>query len=366
MIVPFLDLAAGHAELRREMDGAIASVIDRNQFILGPELAAFETEFAAYTHTAACVGVGNGLDALEIVLRALGIESGDEVLVPSNTFIATWLGVSRAGGRPVPVEPNEATFNLDPDRVEANIGSRTRAIVAVHLYGQPADMAALRTIADRHGLWLVEDAAQAHGARVGDQPVGGLSHAAAWSFYPSKNLGAMGDGGAITSNDQAVADRARLLRNYGERTKYRHEVAATNSRLDEIQATILRVKLRVLSDWNARRSTVAGRYREELSDAGLTLPDVPEWATHAWHLFVVRTDRRDQLQAHLEAAGIGTLIHYPVPPHLEAPYAGPGSELVSLPIAEQLANEVLSLPMGPHLTENQVAWVIDAVRRFAR
>lgn len=366
MTVPFLDLAAGHAELRGEIDRAIASVIDRGQFILGPELAAFEAEFAAYTRTAHCVGVGNGLDALEITLRALGIQTGDEVLVPSNTFIATWLGVSRAGGRPVPVEPNESTYNLDPERVEAAIGLHTRAIVAVHLYGQPADMSALRTIADRHDLWLVEDAAQAHGGRAGDQPVGGLSHAAAWSFYPSKNLGAMGDGGAITTHDQAVAARARLLRNYGERTKYRHEVVGTNSRLDEIQAAILRVKLRVLDDWNARRSKVANRYREELSDTDLRLPEVPEWATPVWHLFVVRTGRRDELQEHLAAAGIGTLIHYPVPPHLETPYAGSGPGPVGLPIAEQLANEVLSLPMGPHLSESQVAQVIDAIQEFAR
>lgn len=365
MIVPFLDLGAGHAELRSEIDRAIASVIDRGQFILGPELAAFESEFAAYTQTADCVGVGNGLDALDIALRAIGIQPGDEVLVPSNTFIATWLGVSRAGGRPVPVEPNESTYNIEPERVEAAIGSRTRAIVAVHLYGQPADMPALRDIADRHGLWLVEDAAQAHGARVGDQPVGGLGHVAAWSFYPAKNLGALGDGGAITTRDHAVADRARLLRNYGERTKYRHEVAGANSRFDEIQAAILRVKLRVLDEWNARRSRIAAKYREELADAGLVLPRVPDWASPVWHLFVVRTGRRDQLQANLEAAGIGTLIHYPVPPHLEGPYAGsarPGG----LPIAERLADEVLSLPMGPHLTDSQAGQVIDTVHRFAR
>ena len=364
MIVPFLDLAAAHAELRGEIDRAIASVIDRGQFILGPELAAFESEFAAYTQTANCVGVGNGLDALEISLRALGIQAGDEVLVPSNTFIATWLGVSRAGGRPIPVEPNEFTYNLDPDRVEAAIGPHTRAIVAVHLYGQPADMSALRDIADRNALWLVEDAAQAHGARAGDLPVGGLSDAAAWSFYPSKNLGALGDGGAITTHDKVVADRARLLRNYGERAKYRHEIVGVNSRLDEIQAAVLRAKLRVLDEWNARRSRVAARYCDDLRDGALTLPQIPDWATPVWHLFVVRTRWRDQLQEHLAAAGIGTLIHYPLPPHLEAPYAVSGSGAGSLPIAEALAREVLSLPIGPQMTDTQTAQVIDAIHRF--
>jgi dTDP-4-amino-4,6-dideoxygalactose transaminase len=363
--VPFLDLAASNAELADDINKAISRVIADSQFVLGPEVEAFEAEFASYTGVKHCVSVGNGLDALEIALRALGLAPGDEVIVPSNTYIASWLAVSRAGGVPVPAEPVEQTYNLDPARVEAAVSRSTRAIMAVHLYGQPADMPALREIARRHGLWLLEDAAQAHGARIGGLPVGSIGDAAGWSFYPSKNLGALGDGGAITTNDDHVAHRARLLRNYGSVKKYRHEARGANSRLDELQAAVLRIKLRALDRWNNRRRQIALAYGIELQGVNLVLPNVLEGTEPVWHLFVVRSERRDALRSYLADQGIGTLIHYPTPPSLEAPYAELGLARGSLPIAERLADEVISLPMGPHLSGADVARVIEALRSFS-
>lgn len=363
MTVPFLDLAPTHAEIREELDSAIARVVDSGSFILGPEVSAFEADFAAYVGTRSCVGVGNGLDALELGLRALGVGEGDEVIVPSHTFIATWLAVSRIGGRPVPVEPRADTFNLDPERVAQAVTERTKAIIAVHLYGQPADLTALRTVADENGVWLVEDAAQAHGARIGGRRVGGIGHLAAWSFYPAKNLGALGDAGAVTTNDEDAAARLRQLRNYGSDEKYVHRERGVNSRLDEIQAAVLRVKLDHLDRWNQRRREVAARYLAGLADAAIVLPVVPDWAAPVWHLFVIRSRDRDRLGAHLKANGIGTLIHYPTPPHLQEAYVA--AEVVSQqPIAEQLSSEVLSLPMGPHLPDESIDRVIDSVRRF--
>ena len=331
MTVPFLDLSPGHAELREEIDAAIRRVIDSSQFILGSEVEAFEAEFAAAVGARHCIGVGNGLDALEIALRSHELAVGDEVIVPANTYIATWLAVTRAGGTPVPVEPDVRTYNLDPELVAAAVSPRTRGILAVHLYGQPADLTALGDMASRHGLWLIEDAAQAHGARISGRPIGGFGNTVGWSFYPSKNLGALGDGGAITTDDDEVADRARLLRNYGARTKYRHEAAGANSRLDEMQAAILRVKLPALAAWNERRRAAAAAYSSSLERAAVIVPWVPAWAEPVWHCYVVRSAHRDQLREHLERAGIGTLIHYPVPPHLEPPYADLGLPRGSLP-----------------------------------
>jgi dTDP-4-amino-4,6-dideoxygalactose transaminase len=358
--VPFLDLAAPHRELRAELDRAIARVLDSGWYILGPEVEDFEAEFAAHVGAAHCVGVGNGLDALHLALLALGIGAGDEVIVPSNTYIATWLAVSQCGATPVPVEPDPATHNLDPARVEAAVGSRTRALLPVHLYGQPADLAALRAICVRHGLAMLQDGAQAHGARHRGTRVGAGDDLVAWSFYPGKNLGALGDGGAVTTSDAALADRLRVLRNYGSRVKYRNEVRGFNSRLDPLQAAVLRVKLAHLDDWNARRAAIAARYTRGLADCGLRLPDVPAWADPAWHLFVVRHPRRDALLDALAAAGIGCLVHYPIPPHRQAAYAEFAAR--TLPIAEQLAGEVLSLPIGPHLSAAQADRVIAAVR----
>ncbi|MDS4018974.1 MAG: DegT/DnrJ/EryC1/StrS family aminotransferase [Candidatus Competibacter sp.] len=360
--VEFLDLKAPQIELRSPLESACDRVLNSGWYILGREVEAFEREFAAYCEAEHCVGVGNGLEALHLILRACGIGPGDEVIVPANTYIATWLAVSYAGATPAPVEPDARTYNLDPALLEAAITRRTRAVLPVHLYGQPADMDPINAIAARHGLKVIEDAAQAHGARYKGRRVGGLGDAAGFSFYPGKNLGALGDGGAVVTNDAELADRVRVLRNYGSRIKYHNEVKGFNSRLDELQAALLRAKLPVLDEWNARRRDVAARYRDGLAGSELGLPFVPEWAEPVWHLFVARHPRREALQQRLQQAGIGTMIHYPIPPHLQPAYAELGFGAGAFPLAEALHREVLSLPMGPHLTLDELARVAAAVR----
>ncbi len=367
MSIPFLDLKAPHAELKDELDGAYRRVMESGRFVLGPELEAFETEFAGYCEAKHCIGVGNGLEALHLILRALEIGVGNEVIVPSNTYIATWLAVSYAGATPIPVEPDERTFNIDPARIESAITPRTRAIIAVHLYGQPADTDPINELAAKYGLRVIEDAAQAHGARYKSRRTGSLADAAGFSFYPGKNLGALGDGGAVVTNDATLADRARVLRNYGSRVKYYNEMKGFNSRLDELQAALLRVKLRHLNEWNEGRKRVAEFYSQALEGvADLVLPQVPDWADPAWHLFVVRHTERDRLQQHLAEAGIGTLIHYPCPPHLQAAYSELTYGSGAFPRAEQLAAEVLSLPIGPHLTEPQAEYVAATLAAFTK
>ncbi len=367
MKVPFLDLKAPYLELKEELDAAYLRVMASGWYILGQEVRAFEEEFAAYCEAEHCVGVGNGLDALHLILRAYEIGIGDEVIVPTHTYIATWLAVSYAGARPVPVEPDERTYNIDPKRVVAAITPRTRAIMAVHLYGQPADMNSLNDIASEYSLKVIEDAAQAHGARYKGRRVGVLGEAAGFSFYPGKNLGAIGDGGAVITNDGELADRVRMLRNYGSRAKYRNEAKGFNSRLDELQAALLRVKLSKLDAWNARRQGLAVQYLKTLGGVSdLVLPLVPEWADPAWHLFVVRHPQREALQQHLASEGIGTLIHYPVPPHLSAAYAEEGWGLGDFPITEAIATEVLSMPMGPHLTWQMANLITEAVSKVTR
>jgi dTDP-4-amino-4,6-dideoxygalactose transaminase len=366
MKVPFLDLKAPYEELKSELDSAYRRVMESGWFILGDDLHEFEAEFATYCGARYCVGVGNGLDALHLILRAMDIGPGDEVIVPSNTYIATWLAVTYAGAVPVPVEPESATCNIDGSLIEEKITSRTKAILPVHLYGQPADMDSITQVASKHGLAVIEDAAQAHGAQHRGRKVGPLGHAAGFSFYPGKNLGALGDGGAVVTNDAQLADRVRVLRNYGSQVKYFNEVKGFNSRLDEFQAAVLRVKLTRLEDWNQRRRQVAAFYTESLQDIeGLVLPVAPEWADPVWHLFVVRHAQRDRLQKHLADAGVGTLIHYPLPPHLQAAYSEMNYAAGTFPLAEQMAREVLSLPMGPHLAAAQQQTVVDAVRSFA-
>jgi dTDP-4-amino-4,6-dideoxygalactose transaminase len=361
-MIPFLDLGAAYREIQAEIESVVLASLRSGWYIGGQDVEAFEEDFSAYTETQHCVGVANGLDALHLGLLAMGIGAGDEVIVPSNTYIATWLAVSQCGAIPVPVEPVESTYNLDPNRVDAAITSRTKAILPVHLYGQPADLDPILAIANKHGLRVLEDAAQAHGARYKDKRIGGHGDAVAWSFYPGKNLGAMGDAGALTTNDPEIADRLRVLRNYGSRVKYVNEVKGYNSRLDPLQAAALRVKLRYLDEWNARRAAIASRYTEELSGAGLLLPRVPEWAEPAWHLYVVQDVNRDARQKALQADGIGTLIHYPIPPHLQQAYAAAGYVRGSFPIAEQMANRVFSLPMGPQLNDASVTDVIAALK----
>ena len=358
MKIPFLDLGAAYRELKPEIDSAVSRVLESGWYILGPEVEAFEAEWAAYCEAKHAVGLANGLDALILALRALDIGPGDEVIVPSNTYIATWLAVSGVGATPVPVEPDEATHNIDPARIEAAITPRTRAILPVHLYGQPADLDPILDIALRHGLRLIEDAAQAHGARYKGRRIGAHGDIVCWSFYPGKNLGALGDAGAITTNDAALAERVALLRNYGSSQKYVNEVAGVNSRLDPIQAAVLKVKLSVLDDWTERRRAVAAAYAEGLKETGLVLPHVPDWAEPVWHLYVVRTPDREALQARLSKAGIGTLIHYPIPSHMQAAYAKLGITPDALPLARDLADEVLSLPIGPQLDMAHVGQVM--------
>ena len=365
-MIPFLDLGAAYREIQSEIDAAVARSLASGYYVLGPEVEAFEREYAAYCGARCGVGVANGLDALHLALRAMDVGPGDEVIVPSNTYIATWLAVSQCGATPVPVEPDARTFNIDPGLIEAAITPRTKVILPVHLYGQPADMDPILVIARKHGLRVLEDGAQAHGARYKGQRLGAHGDAVAWSFYPGKNLGAMGDGGAVTTNDPKLADRIRVLRNYGSRVKYVNEVQGYNSRLDPLQAAILRVKLAHLDDWNARRSAIAVRYQRSLVGCGLTLPHVPDWANPAWHLYVVQHPEREALHKALANAGVGTLIHYPIPPHLQQAYASGGYVHAQFPIAEKIANQCLSLPMGPHLTAEEQDEVISYVAAFAR
>jgi len=361
MTVPFLDLAAATAELQAEIHAAVGRVIGSGWYIGGTEVAEFEERYADYCGAGHCVGVGNGLDALHLTLRAMGVGPGDDVIVASNGFIATWLAVSMTGATPIPVEPDPLTHNLDPSLVEAAISERTRVILPTHLYGQPADIDPLLEIAKRHGLRLVEDAAQAHGAHYKGLRVGAHGHAVTWSFYPSKNLGALGDGGAVTTNDPDLARRIRELGNYGSTKRYVNDVKGVNSRLDPLQAAVLSAKLDYLDEWNDRRRAIARLYGEKLRHDGVTLPYVSNWAEPAWHLFVVQCEARDALADWLEKAGVQTLVHYPIPPHRQRAYADMKLPEGRLPIAERLARTVLSLPIGPHLSAANAHQVIEAV-----
>lgn len=362
MNVPFLDLKAAYIECQSEIDAAVQRVLHSGYYIGGPEVDAFEAEFAAFCDAKECVGVANGLDALHLALRAMDVGPGDEVIVPSNTYIATWLAVSQCGATVVPVEPDARTFNLDPALIEAAITPRTKVILPVHLYGQPADIDPILAIARKHRLRVLEDGAQAHGSRYKGKRIGAHGDVVAWSFYPGKNLGAIGDGGAITTDDPVLADRIRVLRNYGSRVKYVNEVPGYNSRLDPLQAAILRAKLVRLDEWNGRRSAIAAHYLDQLRDCGLGLPYVPEWATPAWHLFVVTVPNREALQQKLSADGVTTLIHYPIPPHLQQAYAEGDWKEGDFPIGEEMAKQVLSLPIGPQLSEEAVTSVVRAFR----
>lgn len=366
MTVPFSDFHSPYQELKAELDSAYARFIQSGWYILGQEVEKFEEEYANYCGVKYCVGVANGLDAMQLVLKAWGIGPGDEVIVPSNTYIATWLAVSLVGATPVPVEPELITYNIDPDRIEAAITSRTKAILPVHLYGHSADMDPIMKLANKRRLLVLEDSAQAHGAFYKDNRVGSLGHAAGHSFYPTKNLGALGDAGAVTTNDKQLADKIRMLRNYGSSKRYFNEIQGQNSRLDELQAAFLRVKLKYLDKWNTRRRKVARIYLNHFKHHSsiFTCPKVDNEESHVWHLFVLRHPDREVFQSKLMAFGIGTLIHYPIPPHLSEAYkdlALSDSRFKYLPIAAQLANTVLSIPIGPHLSDQQVDQVISAV-----
>ena len=355
MSVPFLELAPAYLELKREIDLSVEKVLAKGWYILGEEVEAFERDFAEYVGVRHCVGVGNGLEALRLVLRAWGIGPGDEVIVPSNTYIATALAVSEVSARVVFVEPDPATHNIDPTRLENAITARTRAIIPVHLYGLPADMEPINALARRRGIRVLEDAAQAHGAIYKGRKAGALGDAAGWSFYPGKNLGAIGDAGAITTDDDSLAHTLRMLRNYGSRVKYHNELRGVNSRLDELHAAVLRVKLKRLDEWNNRRRNLVAAYRSGLAKlSSVVLPLEPEGTRSAWHLFVIRVRQRDQVVKQLAERGVATLIHYPIPPFRQPAYADLEVASGIFPIAERLAEEVLSLPLGPHLKVEQV------------
>jgi dTDP-4-amino-4,6-dideoxygalactose transaminase len=361
--VPFLDLKAIQLQQQDALREAFDRVLESGWYILGNEVTQFEAEYARYCEAGHCVGVANGLDALVLALRAMDVGPGDEVIVPSNTYIATWLAVSHVGATPVPVEPDDKTFNLDPARIEAALTPRARVILPVHLYGQAADMGPILAIARKHGLRVLEDGAQAHGAGYQGQRLGAHGDAVAWSFYPGKNLGALGDGGAITTGDAALAERLRVLRNYGSRVKYHNEVIGYNSRLDELQAALLRAKLPALDAGNQARAAIALAYLQGLAGLDLDLPFVPSGHEPVWHLFVVRHPQRDELAKRLAALGIATMIHYPVAPHLQPAYASLGMKSGDLPVSEAMHAQVLSLPMGPTQTPEQTQQVIAAVRR---
>lgn len=364
MKVPFLDLKAGYLELKDELDAASQRVLESGWYILGEEVESFEREFAEYCGVRNCIGVGNGLEALHLILRGYSIGAGDEVIVPANTYIATWLAVSYADAMPVPVEPNPQTFNLAPENIESAITERTKAILPVHLYGQPADMDAINEIARKYNLKVIEDAAQAQGARYKGKRAGALGNAAGFSFYPGKNLGAFGDAGAVTTDDDSLADQIRLLRNYGSRAKYYNEAKGYNSRLDPLQAAFLRVKLKRLDEWNGRRTRIAENYLERLSEIpDLILPFVPEWVEPAWHLFVVRHGDRDRLQNFLNSENVGTLIHYPVPPHLSDAYHDE-FPAASYPLTEESAQTVLSLPIGAHLSPAEQERIVNSLWKY--
>ncbi|MGL4597616.1 MAG: DegT/DnrJ/EryC1/StrS family aminotransferase [Bacteroidia bacterium] len=365
--IPFLDFAPMNERVREKILAAFQRVYDSNWFILGKEVEAFEQEFAHFTQTKYAIGTGNGLDALYLSLKALGIQSGDEVIVPANTYIATALAVTYAGATPVLCEPDAQTWNIDPQKVEACITSKTKAIMPVHLYGQACAMDAIMQLAQKHALHVIEDNAQAQGATWHGKPTGSFGALAATSFYPSKNIGAFGDGGAITTSSDELANHVRLLRNYGSEKKYHNEIQGINSRLDEIQAAFLRVKLEALESWNLERVHIAQRYLKQLAQLEeIQLPVVATGASSVWHVFVILTTHREKLMAYLQERKISTMIHYPIPMHLQKAYSGLGFKKGAFPITEHIADSCLSLPLYPGMTDDMVDQVCEHLIAFFR
>lgn len=365
MKVPFADFKPMHAEIRKELDQAYARVMDNSYFIQGKECKNFDQEFAAYCDAKFSVGVATGLDAIMLILKALGVKEGDEVIVPSNTFIATALAVSYVGALPVFVEPEISTYNIDPAKIEDAITEKTKAIIAVHLQGRAADMDAINDIAKKYNLYVIEDAAQAHGARYKGKRVGTLSDAAAFSFYPGKNLGALGDGGCVVTNNKELADKVRALGNYGSDYKYHHIYMGTNSRLDEMQAAFLRVKLRSLDKWNADRKRIANKYFEGVHNPLIILPEQSnDEYEHIYHVFVIRCAYRDELEKYLTEKGVGTVKHYPIPIYQQKAYASLEIPKGTFPIADEISNAVLSIPMYYGMTDDQIQYVIEMLNNF--
>ncbi len=369
MKVPFLDIGATYKELKKEVDKAVSEVLDGGWYILGKNVDEFEKEYAKYCGTKYCIGVGNGMDALELILRAYGIGVGDEVIVPANTYIATSLVVNLVGATPILVEPEEVTYNIDPTKIEIAITKKTKAIIAVHLYGQCANIRKIKPLCKKYNLKLIEDAAQAHGALHYGKKSGSLGDAAGFSFYPGKNLGAYGDAGAVTTNDSKVANYVRIARNYGSEKKYYNLVKGFNSRLDELQAAILRVKLNHLDNWNNRRRKIADYYLSHLNpqkNPYFILPTIGKGNSHIWHLFIIRTKKRNQLMKMLEEKGIGYLIHYPLPLYKQKAYKELNHLSKNFPISSSLSEEVLSLPIGPHLKQADVDYICSTVNTFIK
>ena len=363
--VPFADFSVMHNEIRKDLDAAYSRVLNKNIYIQGEECHLFEQEFANYCGAKYCIGVATGLDALYLILKALNIGQGDEVIVPSNTFIATALAVSYVGATPIFVEPTIETFNIDVTKIEEKITENTKAIIAVHLQGRAADMDAINKIAKKYNLFVLEDAAQAHGALYKGKKVGALSDAAGFSFYPGKNLGALGDAGCVVTNNKEIADKVRALGNYGSDYKYHHILKGTNSRLDELQSAFLRVKLPYLDKWNEERRSIAQKYFNGIKNPLIKLPlHSSDDFTHIYHVFVIRCDRRDELEVYLKEKGIGTVKHYPIPMHLQAAYKDLAIKKGELPIAEKISDTVLSLPMFYGMTDEQVEYVIKVINDF--
>ena len=364
MKVPFVDLQAEYQELKEDIDTAVAGVLNRSDYILGQAVKDFEAAFADYCEASHAIGVDSGYSALELILHGYGIGAGDEVITAASTFIATALAISNTGARPVLVDADPDTYNLDPNLLEAAITPATKAVIAVHLYGQPADMDAINAIAHKHGLKVIEDACQAHGARYKGKRTGGLGDAAAYSFYPSKNLGAYGDGGMIVTNDAVLADKVKLLRNLGQTVKYHHEIKGYNHRLDTIQAAVLCAKLPHLDKGNASRRDTAEQFTIMLADLPVGTPKTADWAEHVYHLYIIQVDDREALQAHLSKAGVATGIHYPIPIHLQQAYSELGYKEGDFPVTEKMAKRILSLPMFPGMSQEAITYTVDAVKAF--
>jgi dTDP-4-amino-4,6-dideoxygalactose transaminase len=361
-----VDFNKEYSILKKELDDAYFRVMKSGRYILGDEVSLFEKEFAKYTGSKFCVGVGNGLDAIQLGLKALGIKQGDEVIVPSNTYIATWIGVSLVGATPVPVEPDEETFNIDPTNIEKVITNRTKAIIPVHLYGQPADMEPILEIAERYNIRILDDAAQAHGAEYKGRKVGSLADVTAFSFYPTKNLGTFGDGGAITTNNEEFSEKVMVLRNYGEHEKYVNWVIGHNSRLDELHASFLRVKLRHLDYIISKKRKIADRYLREIDNREIILPSVAAGALPSWHQFVISLNERDSLRAYLSHLNIDSLIHYPIPPHMQKAYSQLNITQRALPISEKLSEHILSIPISWTMRDTEVSYLISKLNKWIR
>ncbi len=364
MVIPFADLKKDYNYTKSEIDSAVLNVLARGDYILGDEVKSFEKEFAFYCNMRYAAGVSNGLDALTLALKGYGIGAGDEVIVPAFTFIATWLAVSNVGAEMVPVDVDENTFNINHTLIEDKITDKTKAIIPVHLFGQPVDFAPIKKIADKYNLVIIEDAAQAHGAIYKSEKVGSLGNSACFSFYPVKNLGAFGDGGAVVSNDKNVIEKIESLRNYGSKEKYVHDYAGYNCRLDEVQAAILRIKLKHLDKLNTRRRYFAEYYLNNIDNREIILPQKISDIEHVWHLFVIRTTKRNELQKHLSKNNIGTLIHYPIPPYKQKAYKQLNINDSTFPVTTKISDEVLSIPLNPFMEEGEIKKIVTVLNNF--